>query len=966
VPLTLVTGPANSAKAQVVLDGYRAALARSPILVVPRAADADHYRRELADSGATFGVRVEPFSVLMREIAQRAGVAERPLGEYARAAVLTAVINGANLQALATGAQAPTFVDSLTRFIGQLESRRVSPARFTAALRTWAPEGTSRRVYAEELAGLYGGYRRRLERLGRLDNELHQVAALDALALAPERWGRTPVFCYGFDDLEPLQRDAIETLAHKVDAAVTLSLPGEPGRVAFAGRASTLETLLPGAQPLIKLEADPDYYDDPALFHLERSLFEDSPPIAPGVAVALLEGGDERAEAELVGAEVAKLIAEGFAPGEIAIVTRSAGAPGALIGEVLDTLEVRHTESRRDPLDSSSVGRGLLAMLRCIAPGAQAADLVSWLRVPGVVRLQSAVDALESRLLRKAITGFDPAREIWEREHGRLRVIAGLSQAQRSGGLALLDYVEGELDQLFAAPHQRTAALLDPWEAAAVLAARRALRELREVVRSEEHLLGGVSGLLRALGSVTVELAASSDGSAVLISDALSLRARRVQALLICAVQEGTFPAPGREELFLGSAERAELAQQTGLVLSTPADALDAERYLFYALCSRPSARLRVSWHVATGDGDAALASLFIEDLRDCFEPRLYDERALRDAGAIAWGGAAPVARLRQIDRLLSEPRRRGATIAPLKMPERIGALRRSASHSASSLERWTKCPVAWFVERGLRPDELTPEQLWPARGVAAHAVLADVFSGLVERSPGGQLTPATLPLAIELLEAALAAQARMLSPSAEIDAAERHRLRADLERYLEFAADAQSTHHPWEVELAFGMDDSPYPAVELAGGALSLRGSIDRVDLDRAGATVVIHDYKTGGGVTPQARWAEEHRLQPALYMRAVEQLFDVEAVGGLYQPLRQAELRPRGALRRDADPDLGLADKDRISAEELTALVDGQIAVALQAAQEIDLGTIEPRPATCTANRGCLYPTICRCEAR
>src|SRR3954466_3689307 len=37
VPLTLVTGPANAEKARVVLDGYRAALARGqePILVVP-------------------------------------------------------------------------------------------------------------------------------------------------------------------------------------------------------------------------------------------------------------------------------------------------------------------------------------------------------------------------------------------------------------------------------------------------------------------------------------------------------------------------------------------------------------------------------------------------------------------------------------------------------------------------------------------------------------------------------------------------------------------------------------------------------------------------------------------------------------------------------------------------------------------------------------------------------------------
>jgi hypothetical protein len=51
VPLTLITGPANSEKAGAVLDSYRSAIAREPILVVPTRADVEHYRRELA-SGA--------------------------------------------------------------------------------------------------------------------------------------------------------------------------------------------------------------------------------------------------------------------------------------------------------------------------------------------------------------------------------------------------------------------------------------------------------------------------------------------------------------------------------------------------------------------------------------------------------------------------------------------------------------------------------------------------------------------------------------------------------------------------------------------------------------------------------------------------------------------------------------------------------------------------------------------------
>src|SRR3954451_22829825 len=73
VPLKLVTGPANSAKAAVVLDGVRAALDRDPLLVVPTAADAERYRRELAENGAVFGPRVLRFAGLIDEAARRAG-----------------------------------------------------------------------------------------------------------------------------------------------------------------------------------------------------------------------------------------------------------------------------------------------------------------------------------------------------------------------------------------------------------------------------------------------------------------------------------------------------------------------------------------------------------------------------------------------------------------------------------------------------------------------------------------------------------------------------------------------------------------------------------------------------------------------------------------------------------------------------------------------------------------------------
>ena len=967
--LTLVTGPANSAKAAVVLERHRAALARGAILVVPSAADVEHYRRELALEGAVLGVRVEPFDGLLREIARRAGVAERAIGEPARERLLSVVVERAQLVMLAAASEGPRFAAALAGFVAELESRRVTPARLHGALRAWAPAGTARARYAEELAGLYGGYRRALERLGRLDRELLWTRALDALRLAPERWGRTPVFLYGFDDLDPLQLDAVETLAHHAGAPVTISLPGEPGRVALAGRAATLETLRPGAEEVIALDPSATYYEDAALHHLERSLFEDAPAPAPGTAgdraVELLEGGDERAEAELVAAEIVALIAGGCTPGEIAVVTRGAASVGTLVAALLREWGVPCAAVRRERFADTALGGGLIALLRAALLGGGADQLVRWLRVPGVVRDTAFVDCFEAALLASATTDVHAARERWEREHWPLDALGRLTDAAGRPGPALAERVEAELDGLFSAPWRREAALLDPWQAAVLAAGRRALRDLRDLARADPALAPAPAAIVAALERVSVELRGAGEGAAVLVCDALELRARRVRALFIAGVQEGLFPALAREQPFLSDGERAELARASGLALGPPGDPLDAERYLFYALCSRPTRWLRVSWHDATDDGEPALRSLFVDDLADCFADGLLDARRVRGASTLRWA-RTPAPALDAMASVLRGPRLTGPVIGPLRDPASLEALRGHAAHSASALEKWTACPVAWFVERGLGARTLAPDATPLLRGAAAHRALQAVLEGLRDRAGSARVDAATLPAALDLLDEVLAAPAPALAPSVAGDRAERHRLRSDLARYLSFAAAAPGTLEPREFELAFGLPGDPLPPASLGDGALSLCGRIDRIDVDAAGSVALIYDYKAASGVEPSARWAAAGLLQPALYMLAVEQLLGVAAVGGLYQPLRKPDIRPRGAVLDGVSPAGGMVDTDRRSAQELRDLIAEQLAAALAAAGELTAGELVPRPPTCSRDGGCRHPAICRAEAR
>ena len=142
-------------------------------------------------------------------------------------------------------------------------------------MRDWAGGGDAP-AHAGELAALYSAYHRRLERLGVVDAEGLARAALDALRERPAAWGGRPVFLYGFDDLTPLQRDAVETLGAPRRRAASRS-PTSPGARRSPGRAATVELLKPLAERHELLDDRSEHYAPGArgaLHHLERGLFE--------------------------------------------------------------------------------------------------------------------------------------------------------------------------------------------------------------------------------------------------------------------------------------------------------------------------------------------------------------------------------------------------------------------------------------------------------------------------------------------------------------------------------------------------------------------------------------------------------------------------------------------------------------------------------------------------------------------
>jgi ATP-dependent helicase/DNAse subunit B len=990
MPITLITGPANAGKAQVVMDAVRRHLAhgQEPLLVVPTRADADHYRRELAGEGAAMGVRVDRFEGLIGETASRARVSSPVLAGLARERVLATI-------AASTGAAAtPGYVRALAALVAELQVRRVTPARLSRALSECALETDA----DHGLGALFEQYNRRLRELARVDLEQRAMRALDALRREPALWGTTPVLLYGFDDLTRLQIDAIETLGAIVDAPVTVSLTYEPGRAAFAGRANAFHAIAPLAAEQRVLTPRDDYYAPPAraaLSHLERSLFEpDAVRVDPADAVRLLEGGGERAELELVAQEIAKLLEDGMAAEEIAVVLRAPGAAAELIEEVLTAAHIPYALQRRRRFADTAIGRALIGWLRCAptreqrdfsksAGGAisdtapsgdiasasqgQVADLLAWLRAPGLLERPEPADWLEAAARRAGASSADQARALWERKHWPLRALDQLGEAQQRGARALIERVTRELTWLFSAPRRGQASVfgdkqteLD--EARALVAGTRALGALGELDRlAPEAAIGDAHELARALEGVEIVSGERPVPGRVAVLDPLALRARRVRALFVCGLQEGVFPAPERPQPFLTEEERRRLAETSGLRLGEHEDALAAERYLLYAAVSRPRELLVLSWHMADDDGAPTARSLFVDDVCDLFAHSLSERVVRRSLGAVDWPSAFAHARAQ-------DP-------APLRDEELLAELR-AHTWSASSLEVWMSCPMRWLVERLLRARDLDPDPEPIARGGLAHAALKDTLEALKLETGSARLTPARLERARALLRLALEANEGEfpLSAAPERRPGMRRRLQADLERYLRHAAECESPLEPSRFELGFGFEQgderggedlaagASLPAFDLGGGTM-LRGRIDRIDVG-VGGEAVVYDYK-GRIAPPAAKWgAKTGNVQVALYMRAVEQLLGLNAVGGFYQPLAGGDLRARGVLDEDGGVEIECVRGERREHSETREILDGAVAAARAAAAQAGRGELRAQPRTCAYRGGCSYPTICRCE--
>src|SRR5262249_19882503 len=123
VSLSLIAGPANAGKVELLLDRYLAALEREPVLIVPTRSDVESVARELLRRRpALLSGRIWTFDDLFVSLHD-----VTPISKAQRALLVRKVVATTPLEVLSRSARYGGFADELLRTLGELESGLLDP-----------------------------------------------------------------------------------------------------------------------------------------------------------------------------------------------------------------------------------------------------------------------------------------------------------------------------------------------------------------------------------------------------------------------------------------------------------------------------------------------------------------------------------------------------------------------------------------------------------------------------------------------------------------------------------------------------------------------------------------------------------------------------------------------------------------------------------------------------------------------
>lgn len=965
VPLNLIHGPPNSGRAGLIRRRFTAALGRDPVLVVPNTDDVFAFEQELCEAeGALLGGSVLIFEGLFEAVARATGAVPLPrAGAAQRLRLIRLAVERAAPRLLARSAGRPGFVPAIETLIEELEGAMLDPIAFEEAA-----TGLEESAYLGELASIYRAHSEVRDSRRLSDPHVVARAAIEGLRREPMRWGERPVFLYAIDDLTREQLALVAGLASTTEVTVALTYEERPALAARRDLLNRLREL--GVESEEATAADPANTESELLFHLERSFLEREPEAAaaPDGSLTLLRAAGERGEAEVIGAEIVRLLAAGEHPRDVAVALRDPDRRGPLFRHVLESHGVPVATEAKIPASGTATGGALLALLRAAFTSREAGDLLAYLRGPRRAR-RDDVDWLERAMLRGRLQSAEEAAAEFERIAGReltplRRLLDAAGEPRRllfeTANLAR-DIAEWPLAEEGLKGEIPPAPEAEELRVSATIAATlEELRELEGIEPSPVELIEIIEGLRMPLWQ-------GPAGDRVRIASPYRLRAGRFRHLFVASLQDGEFPRRDGGSPFLSDRQRTRLG------LPERAETEAEERYLFYSCLSLPTAGLWLSCRVSDEDGGAEQPSPLLGEVRRLLDPPPEPGQPdPLDAELVRTRGLGDVSFRRTAAssvQLAAAAKREQRTRAPgpLKAPAVLEALAERTEYGGTTLETFAVCSYRWFADHELCPEPLGPKP----EGLTQGSLMHETLERLYRARPGGDPLPRPASLREwERLGAEIVAEEAErveLSRTHPADRAMRCRVERLLVAFLrrEAAREAPALE-PAMLEAGFGEGEgSERPGLDLGGWLL--HGRIDRIDTDGAGAGLV-QDYKLSTKVAPWAAFEDEGRLQLPLYAIALRELWETEPLGALYQPLRATrDLRPRGLARATASEelaDLRPVGRDLLDDEEFEAQLVGARERASRIVERMRGGEIDRDPIGDRCPDWCGYAPICRRE--
>lgn len=928
---------------------------RRQVLIVPEQYSHRAERRLCSVGGNSLSLQGEvlTFTRLANRVFSAAGgLAQPTLDQGGRVLLMYLAVQrmGQGLTVYRHPSKKPTFLAGLLETLDECKSYAVTPQALTQAGQTLGGAAGDK---LRDLGLILGTYDALCDQLGADPRD--KLTRL-AQTLEDSDWGTDwDFYLDGFTDFTPQQGLVLSQLmerANSVTFALTCDhlVEDEEGLGIFSPARKTAAYLLDlgrkaGQEVAVETLTSNGGDKDPALQHLERELFSDTPVAWGGPApVVCLKARDPRQEVEWAAAEMLRLCREeGWRWRDMALTARSFEEYEELAHSVFARFGIPLFLARTQDILEKPVMALITGALEAVQSGYRYEDMFRYLKTGLTGITDEERDRLENYVLTWDLKGgrwsqekpwhmhpqgygqsFAPADEaqVAQLDALRRRVVAPLEKLRRDGGrtgrdraMALYAFLEDiRLPQTLESRVES-------------LRSRGELNLADEYTQLWDILVGALEECGRLLRDVEMELAEFAQLFALTLSQyqvgSIPVALDRVtagsctrlgydsyKAVFFLGCDDKHVPACEGSKGLLTDDDRLALSQ-LGLTLAPrSADKLHREMTVAYEAATLPTLRLYLTYPTQLGREEGRAAFL-IHRVLELFpgvglsrvdpgqDPRLAAVEPAMELAAAHPELRAALARDPQLaprmERLEQALRRERGSLSPAGVAALYGD---RAPMSASRLDLYRSCHFSYFMRYGLKAQ---PRQRFdfdaPQYGTFVHAVLEEVLCAWDKSKTDEE----TRELTRRAMERYLAQDLGGLEDKTPRFAYLFRRLWRTVERVVENVTQElrRSDFTPIAFELGFGKGkDLPPVELKLDGFTVSLSGFVDRVDgWEHDGKLYLrVVDYKTGHKAFDFTDIFNGIGLQMLLYLFTLgdqgQTYFGKEVVpaGVLYIPAREA----------------------------------------------------------------------------